>query len=446
MDGMLRQAGEQVLDKARKKGVAAEVFLLQEKELAIDVVGGQVETLKQAEESGLGLRVFHEGRLGFTYSNDLSKAALEVMVENAINIARYTVADENNVLPGPYSDYPALETFDEGTRMKLLKEKIDLAQEVEAAARQTDSRLKVVERAGYQESEYDIAIMNSEGLWAVSRGNDSGLYIFLVAEEDGDAQTGFSTMMRRKIDELDPVQVGQEAARQAVQSLHARKMESACIPCIMDPWVVTRFLGILAQMIAADAVQKGKSLLAGKLGNLVAAPVVELEDDATYPGGIASFPFDGEGVPSRRNVLISGGVLQQYLYDTYTACKDGTISSGNARRGSYRSLPGVGTTNFILKPGTENPDQMLGDIDRGLYITEVMGMHTANPISGDFSIGASGMLIEKGQLMHPVRGITVAGNLVQLLGEIDAVGNNLRFFGGRAAPSIRLQKVSIAGK
>lgn len=446
MDDNLQQAAERILDSARKRGAAAEVYLLQEKELNIEVVSGQVETLKRAEESGLGLRVFHEGRLGFVYSNDLSAAALNHMVDDAIDTARYIAADENNVLPGAYSDYPLMHTFDKDTCQMPLEQKIDLAHAAEAAARQTDPRIRVVERAGYQENEYDILIMNSAGLCACSKGNNSGLYISLVAEEDGDAQTGFSTIMSRTVNTLDPEQVGQEAARQAVQSLHARGMDSASIPCIMDPWVVTRFLGVLAQMVTADAVQKGRSLLAGRLGDKVAAPMVVLEDDAAYPGGIASFPFDGEGVPARRNVLISEGILQQYLYDTYTAHKDGTDSTGNARRGSYRGLPGVGTTNFILKPGSEDPGQMLKDMDRGLYITEVMGMHTANPISGDFSVGAVGILIEKGELRQAVRGITVAGNMVQLLRQIDTVGNNLRFFGGRAAPSIRLKSMSIAGK
>jgi PmbA protein len=212
----------------------------------------------------------------------------------------------------------------------------------------------------------------------------------------------------------------------------------------MEPVVTARFLSVFAQLVDAGAVQKSKSMLAGKLGQIVASPVVNLVDDGLNPDGIP-FPFDGEGVPSSRNIVIENGILKGFLYDTYTAAKDGVKSTGNAQRASFRALPGVGTTNFILS-GTNEPEELIGDIEQGLYITDVMGMHTANPVSGDFSVGAAGIMIEGGRLTFPVRGITIAGNLGQLLKDIDAVGNDLQFFGARGASTIRIKSLSIGGK
>jgi PmbA protein len=213
----------------------------------------------------------------------------------------------------------------------------------------------------------------------------------------------------------------------------------------MEPYVVTRFMSILSASIEADAVQKGKSMLADKVGQQAASIQVNLIDDAASEEGMASFPFDGEGVASERKVIIEKGELKGFLYDTYTGLKAGLRSTGNGIRGSFRSLPGVGATNLILSPGIQLPNQLIKDIDCGFYITDVMGMHTANPISGDFSVGAAGIMIEKGKLTYPVRGVTIAGNLLDLLQDIEAVGNDLRFYGGKAASTIRIKNISIGG-
>jgi PmbA protein len=213
----------------------------------------------------------------------------------------------------------------------------------------------------------------------------------------------------------------------------------------MEPYVVTRFMSLLAASVQADSAQKGKSMLAGKMGQQVASQAFTLVDDASYEEGIAGFPFDGEGVPAQRNIIIENGELKGFLYDTYSALKEGRKSSGNGIRGSFRSLPVIGTTNFMLSPGTERPDSMIAAIENGFYVTEVMGMHTANPISGDFSVGAAGIMIEQGRLTYPVRGVTIAGNLIKLLHDVETVGNDLRFYGGKAAPTIRLKNISVGG-
>lgn len=447
METLLKAVAEKVINMSYDKGVEAEAFLLHDKELSIEVNNGQVETLKQAEEIGLGVRIINQGRLGFAYTSDLSEEAVLAVVNDAYNISKYTTSDENNRLPEGNISYPEMDfLYDDSFKKTSIEEKIDMARQVEEIAKNHDPRINVIERSAYEDTEFSSLIMNTNGLYAYAKGNFGGTYIFLVAEENGDAQNGFSMMIKRKYQDLDPKMVGVEAATNAVRSLNAKTIGSAKLPCIMEPYIMTRFMGLIAQMVDAEAVQKGKSLFADKKGEQVASPVFNLIDDGIYENGIASFPFDGEGVSCRKNNVIQNGVLQGFLYDTYTAHKAGIASTGNAARGSFRNLPSVGTTNFILAPGKESPSKLMSDIKKGFYITEVMGMHTANPISGDFSVGAAGIMIENGELTYPVRGVTIAGNLIDFLQDIEAVGNDLRFFGAKAAPTVRLKALSIGGE
>ncbi len=445
MEATLRSAGEQALNELRIKGIDGEAFLLSNRELSIEVSGGQIETLKEAEQIGLGLRVFNQGRMGFAYSSDLSSGAIRELVRDAVSISAYTTADIYNRFPVGEQIYPSIATFDAGIGAKTLEDKIEMAREAERAAREYDLRIELVERSAYEETEFSLLVMNSLGLYAFGNGSYSGLSISLVARENEDAQSGFSVMASKKIDELDSLAVGREAAMKAVRSLNGKTIPSGRVPCVMEPYVVTRFMSILSTSIQADAVQKGKSMWADKVGQYVASRGVTLVDDATDKVGIASFPFDGEGSPSQKNSIIENGELKGFLYDNYTGLKAGRMSSGNGLRGSFRNLPGVSTTNFVMSPGNENPGELLAGITSGFYVVEVMGMHTANPISGDFSVGAAGIMIEKGQLTYPVRGITISGNLFLLLKEIDGIGSDLRYYGSKAAPSIRLKSISIGG-
>jgi PmbA protein len=446
MQEILRIAGETALDTARQKAVEAEVFLLYNRALSIELRDAQVETLKEAEEIGLGVRILNHGRMGFAYSSDLSKQAILEVVDNAISISDCMSADEFHCLVEPTASYPVVTGYDEQIALMPLEAKIELARVCEKAARDYDKRIRLIEKAAYEDAESLTLIMNSKGLVAHWRENLGAIYIALVAQEDQDSQTGFAAMARRKIADLLPEQLGQEAASRAVRSLKAQSIASQRLPCVMEPYVVTRFMGLLLPSLQGDAVLKGKSMWAKKIAEQVTAPMINLIDDGGLEGGIASAPFDGEGFPSQRNVLIKDGCLQAYLYDNYSGRKAGLRSTGNGRRASFRSLPSVGSSNLMLSPGALSPVQLIGEIEYGLLITEVMGMHTANPISGDFSLGASGILIQAGKLTRAVRGITIAGNLHNLLNDIQALGSDVRFYGAKAAPSIRLNQLSIGGE
>lgn len=439
------EQGEKVLHWAEDLKVKAEAFLIYNRELSIEVADGKVETLKQAEEIGAGIRVLKGGRLGFAYTSDLSDKALRETLVKAAEIAAYTEPDDNHVLTSEKYSYADLPVYDEEIEKESLKKKADLALEIENAARSLDRRITAVEKAGYEDTSVLAAVINTEGLKVCSRANFCGGYIFLVAEEDGDAQDGFSFRMGRKLKDIAAREIGEEAAFNALRSLKPRRLETGVMPCIMEPYVVTRFMGILAAAVSSDAVQKGKSMLAGRIGEKIACEKFTLVDDGLYAEGIGAFPFDGEGVASRRNTVIEKGVLKTFLYNNYTAAKAGLKSTGNGQRGSFRTLPGVGTTNFMIMPGEESLEELLDGIEKGFYITEVMGMHTANPITGEFSVGAAGIMIEKGRLTYPVKGVTIAGNLVDILQSIDGIGNNMRFYGSKAAPALRIKSISIGG-
>ncbi|MBE3588577.1 MAG: TldD/PmbA family protein [Thermoanaerobacteraceae bacterium] len=434
------------LERAGALGAGmAEAYLSAEKELTIEVRDGRVETMKLARDRGLGLRVVQDGRAGFAFTTDLSRAAVEEIVRQAMGNAASTAPDPYRVLPGPAAAYPQLDLYDPAIRRATVEEKIEMARQMERAARDVDPRVKIIETAAYQDAESEVTLVNSQGITSRYHSAYCGLYVSLVATAGDDSQTGFALDYSLRYRELDPRKVGQEAARRAVRMLGARPVATRRAAVILEPYVATGFLGLLGPGLTAEAVQKNRSPFAGKVGQQVASTLVTVLDDGALAGGIASAPFDGEGVPTGRTVLIEGGVLKGFLHNTYTAARDGVQSTGNGVRGSFKSTPEVGTTNFFIQPGTVSPEQLIRDTASGLYVTEVMGMHTANPISGDFSVGAAGMLIENGQLTRPVRGVAIAGNLLELLQHVDGVAGDLTFFGGRGSPTIRVARMSISG-
>ena len=438
--------GEFVCARAKVLGAAeAEAYLADNREIAIEVRNGQVETMKQARDQGLGLRVRTGNRTGFAFTSDLAPAALEEVLRQALANARETAEDPYRRLPAPAPGYPDLNLFDSGILNAPLEKKIELAKTLEEAAREEDARVKIIESSTYQDSQVEITLVNSLGLHNTYRATYCGLYLSLVAEENGDQQTGFALDFRLRFSALDSRRVGSEAARRATRLLGAKPVTTRKVPVIFEPYVAVGFLGLLAPALSAEAVQKGRSLFRGKVGQQIAAAKINLVDDGLLADGIASAPFDGEGVPMSRTVGIDRGVLQGFLHNTYTAAKDQTVSTGNGARPSFKATPEVGATNFFLEPGNLSPEKLIGDLQDGFYVTEVIGMHTANPISGDFSVGAAGILIERGELTRPVRGVAIAGNIQELLLQVDGVGNDLRFLGSQGAPTLRIAGISVGG-
>jgi PmbA protein len=266
-----------------------------------------------------------------------------------------------------------------------------------------------------------------------------------LAEADGDAQLGWEFGFSNGIRGIDIQKIAAGAAAKAVGHLGARKIPTMRCPAILDSYVANEILEVLAPAFLAENVQKGKSLLAGKIGEKLFAPLLRIRDDGTLPGGMATSPFDGEGVPHRNTVLAESGVLKGYLYDSFCGRKEGRESTGNSARGGFKGLPHMGVTNFFIEPGECTPEGLRKGIDRGILLTDVIGMHTANPISGDFSVGAVGFLIENGEVTSPVKGIAISGNIIDLFRNVEAVAGDLRFYGVVGAPSLRLAGLDVSG-
>ncbi|MGI6142621.1 MAG: TldD/PmbA family protein [bacterium] len=442
-----RELAHWVVARGQEQGAGLiEAFLLKHKSFSVQVRHGKVESIKQAQEVGLGIRVIVEGRMGFAYTSQLGTAPVKEAVSQAISNANKTAEDEFNILPEPANQIPKVDIYDPAIEKTPVEDKIELAMALEEAAFNYDRRVVRSEQAAYEDTVYEVTIVNSCGVDVSYRGSFCGGYVSVVAQENGDTQTGSGMDYVLNFSALKPEVIGKEAGEEAVAMLGARKVTSQRVPIVMPPRVATQFLGVLVPALSAEAVQKGRSLLAGKLGDMVAARDVTLIDDGALPGGINSSPVDGEGVPAGKTVLIKEGVLQTYLHNTYSAAKDGTKSTGNASRPSYRGTPEIGPSNLFLEPGRTSKEDLLQDISQGFYITEVLGMHTANPISGDFSVGATGLWIEKGKLTYPVRGVAVAENILELFRGIEAIGNDLRFYLGYGSPTLRFKPIPVSGE
>jgi len=306
-----------------------------------------------------------------------------------------------------------------------------------------------VENAVYSDAEGAIALVNSRGFSAGYEATQAWAYASAFAGEGSELMTGLGVGLGRDPDALDPEAIGAEAAERALALVGARQPESRLCPVVLDAFVAASFFGFIGSMLSADAVQRGRSPFAGREGEEVAAPVLALADDATAPDGPSSSPFDGEGSATRRTPLIGDGRLLSFLFDARTARKAGRATTANASRGSYRAPPSVGTTNLTLEPGDADLEALFVQAANGLYVTDVAGLHSGvNPVSGTFSVGASGRLIENGEAATPVRELTIASDLVAMLQAVRALGSEARWvpFGGSVkAPPVLIAEMSVSG-
>lgn len=446
----MNDVAENVLKLAKEKGIEqAEVFLIDSQELSIEVVAQEVENLHIAKDRGMGLRLICGNRMGYAYSSDFSEPALAGTVERAFQNARLTVEDSAWALATTEIDglkrNVDLNIFDEEITTRSLQEKMELAKKLELAVLHSDRRIRQAEKAIYQDSTYRVGIFNSFGLASKYRGSYCGLYGVAIGQEGEDAETGWAMHYSLHYRELNPQKVGEKAGKRAVRMLGAQSMPSGKMSVVFEPYTMTGLLGVLKTAFSGEAVLKGKSFFAGREGQLIANSLVNIFDHGALQNHIGSAPFDYEGVPTGETVLVKEGYLHGYLHNLYTAQKHGVSSTGNAVRSSYKSTPEVGTTNFYIDKGNMTPEQLCKVIEQGLYVTDIMGLHTVNPITGDFSLGASGLLIERGELTKPVKGLAIAGNLRDLLQNVIAIADDLTFFIGKGAPTVGVEGIRISG-
>lgn len=437
---------DRVVDRAQT-GEAVEAYGVDETETTIKAYQGEVESLSSARTRGVGVRVIAAGRVGYAYTADVGEAALGEALDEARANAEVASTDEANVLPdaGGYAD--SADLYDTAFESVTPQDKVALALAVEAAA--LGERVKGVELAQYGDTVALVAIASTAGVRAAYRRCDAFVMASVLAEADGQTTSAYGLDMARVPAALDVEAAGAEARERAVRLLGGRKPASGPMPVLLDPYATASFLGVLADALTAEAVQKGRSLFAGRIGETIAPDHVTLVDDGTLADGPATAPWDGEGVPTQRTALLSAGTLTGWLHNAYTARRDATTSTGNARRAGFKSAPGVSPTNLFLEPGEQGQEALLGRAGNGFYCQQILGVHSgANPVSGDFSVGAAGMMVRDGAFAEPVREATIAATIPQMLAGVVAVGADLRFLpfgGGMGGATLLVDGMTVGG-
>jgi PmbA protein len=449
----LKQLATDVVAKALKAGATdAEAVVYEGDEFSALVRLGQVETLKESGSRAVGLRVFIGQRTASTSSSDFSGESIGRLVDGAVTLAKITSEDPFAGLPEAH-EFGRLEGdlrlyFDDVNEMPPA-ERIEIARRTEAAAMAYDTRIQNSGGGDFDTATSHKILVNSRGFVGEYQRSYCGFSTQPIAQDEkGGMQRNYWFSAARTVKKLEsPEEIGQEAARRTLKRLGARQVKTQKAPVIFSPEIAKSIVGNIFEAANGDSIYRNASFLSGLLGEQVAGENITVVDDGTLIfdgiGGFGTRPFDGEGLPTRRTVLVERGVLKSYVMNTYTARKLGMQSTGNASRG-LAGNPGIGAGNFYLEPGTLTPQQIVGDVKSGLYVTETMGFGV-NLVTGDYSQGASGMWIENGEMAFPVEEITIAGNLKDMYKNIVAIGNDLVFRGASAAPTIRVEGMMIAG-
>jgi PmbA protein len=448
----MNEVAERALARAARSGARqADVLLVEGDEREVRVRGDEVEFVKQAQERGLGIRVLVEGDGGLqtavVSTSDLAPEAVERMADEAVALARATAPDPHAGLPegGFATDLPDLGLFDAADRSVALEARIEDAKQAESAARSYDPRIDNSEGSAASSGFASVLYANSRGFSGAYASASHGLFSEPLARDgDGMQRDYWMTAGRRLADLEDPASVGRKAAERALRRLGGKRIATCEAPILFDGMTAPSLLGQLVSCLNGYSIYRESSFLADRMGEIIASDRVTVIDDGRLPGGLGSKPFDGEGQPTRRNVLVENGRLDSWLLDHYAASKLGLESTGSASRGTG-SAPRVGTTNLWLEPGEGSLEELISEIDRGLLVTELIGMGF-NPTTGDYSRGAAGLWIEHGEIVHPVEEITIAGNLGDMLQQIDRVGSELVWRGRTASPPIRIAQMTIAGE
>jgi PmbA protein len=450
----LQSLATDVVKLAMKAGASdAEAVVREGDEFSVNVRLGQVETLKESGSRAIGLRVFVGKQSASASTSDLTADGIRQLVEGAMALAKVTEEDPFIGLPeteefGSIAD--DLHLYFDDVYSLPGPERIEWARRCEAAAMAADPRITNSDGGSFDAATGRKVQANSRGFVGSYRSSYAGVSAApLAKDENGQMQRdGWWSSARRMADLDSPEAVGAEAARRTVRRLGAKRVPTQRVPIVFAPEVARSLIGTVFEAASGDAIWRHASYLAGKLGEAIGAATISIVDDSTMllptgVGGFGSTPFDGEGLPSRRTILVEGGVLKNYMLNTYAARKLGMKSTHNASRG-LAGAPGIGCGNLYLEPGTQTPDEIIGDVKAGLYVTSLMGFGT-NIVTGDYSRGAAGLWIENGQLTHAVEEITIAGHLGEMLMNVTAIGNDLVFRGSVASPTLRIDGMTIAG-
>lgn len=426
----------------------ADILILESRSLSIEVRLGQIEKLQEAGSKGLGIRVFKDHRTALTYTSDFSDQSVSSLLDDTLRLSHATSPDPCNGLPpsdrlGVYDGEMAL--YDEAIDRMPMERKLEIAQEVEAVGMAYDPAITNSIGGWWMDSAARVTLANSHGFVGSYPLTSCGFGVTLVAERNGVKQRDFWYSYHRFLDRLEPVQgVGEAAARRTLRKLGPRKPKTQTVPVVFDPQTAADLLRILFEAASGSSIYRKSSFLIDKIGSQIGSPLLTIRDCATLANGLGSRPFDAEGVKASETDIIQHGVLRSYLCDTYSARKLQRTPTGNAAR-TFSSAPSIGPTNLYIVPGTQSPDEIIGSIKQGLYVTSLYWVGV-DQVTGNYSRGAEGLWIENGELSYPVQEITIAGNVLEMLTDIAAIGNDLVFRGPVASPTFLVSKMVVSGR
>jgi PmbA protein len=442
-----------LLELARKIAGAAtadeqiEAYVSRGRSTSVKVHDGEVESLTQAASAGVGVRVVQDGRQGFAWAASLDDDVVAEVLAEARDNAAFAEPDEWVGLAEPDGVAPPeIDLWRDGLDELSTDRKVTLALELEAAVLGGDPRIAGVRTAQWGDGIGEDAVATSTGVEASGRSTGCHMAVSAMAEADGETQTGYGVSVGRAPDDVDLAEAAADAVERATRLLGARQPDSGVVTLVLEPRFAATVVGIVAGMLSGEAVLKGRSPFAERVGEAIASPLLHLVDDPTDPLSLGADTHDGEGLATRRIGLIDAGVLQGFLHNTYTGRRAGIPSTASAVRG-YRSTPGVGAQALALAPGQGTLDELIAQVDRGILVQSMTGLHSGvNAVSGDFSVGVQGLLIRHGTLAEPVREATAASTIQRLLLDVRAVGADQEWTpGGTAASPLLIDNVTLSG-
>jgi PmbA protein len=438
-----------------RPGEQVEAYVLRSRDVDVKVFGGEVESLAVAEIEGVGVRVIVDARQGYAWAGSLDDDVIADTLAEARDNAEFGSPDESYVLASPAdvgidgadAVSASLDLWRDDVLSTPTAHKVALTLELEAAVRAADPRVRGVESTSYGDAAVEAAVANSLGVEASTRRTSASCSAFAMAGEGALTQTGSGFSAARSFGEVDAHEAARDAAERAVRLLGAKPIPSGRLPVVLDPLVTRSLLALLGGALSGEAITKGRSLFVGREGEAVAGPGITLVDDPTRAEAFGAATHDAEGVPTRRVELIADGRFDAVLHNVRTAKRAGATTTGSAVRGGYKSPPGVGARALHLVPGALGAEEILASVDHGLYVQSVSGLHSGtNPVSGDFSVGAVGLVVRDGALAEPVREVTIASTLQRILHDIAAVGADLTWLpGGAAGMTLLVADMSVSG-
>ncbi len=432
---------------------AFEICFIGERRFSVEARGGEVESFAKVDQRGVAVRALKDHRIGWGSSTDFTASSLDRLVTSVVANVEEAAPSEESVIPKPVKARKGRESSEggivekKGTPLGEIPEskKIAVAIELERLAKNESPKIARVRQPLYEESIRQVMIFNSHGINRSASRQIASCEVRAVAEEGPDQESGWDFSFSPRFEDLDVAAAAKSAARRSLSLLGAAPLPTGRYDIVFEPRPAAQLLRVLAHSFFADNVQRGKSAIAGKKGKAIYSPLVTIIDDGLYPDGFGSFPFDDEGVQKRRTILVKEGVVTNWLYDTQRAARDGKLSTGSSHRSSVHKTASIAVSNCCVGQGDTNQAKLMSMAQKGFLITDVMGLHTANPVTGDFSLGAEGFQLENGAKGRAVRGVIVAGNIHDLLKRVAAVGTDLKFIANHGSPSIFIPEVQLSG-